>query len=266
MLKSVFIQTKTTCNSRCLICPYKDTYLGKPVKEMSGQLYKKILIDLGKDYEGEIGLYFQYEPLTDMRLPGLIAGAKLMCPKAKVIISTNAGLLNKEWRDNLIDDDGHGLDAVYFNILGGTKQTYEKMMPPLKWETMLENVREFAKVFKGDMFVNFVKTDENQAEVENLRKELPGSVGIVDQYWASDRGGTVKINKPSGAYTRFVKSDKECIPLRDRLYIYYDGKVPLCCQCWRREVIIGDVNKENLWDIYKSPKKHTRYEICQRCN
>ena len=260
--ESVFIQTKTSCNSRCLICPYKDTKAGKPVKEMSGELHNKILLDLGSDYNGEIGYYFQYEPLTDIRLPAFLAQADGICPLARKVISTNAALLNKDWREMLVR---FPLDVVYFNILGGTKKTYEEQMPPLKWDTMVENVNAFAKVFKGQMFVNYIKTNQNKGEVKNLRKVLDNKIAIIAEYWTSDRATSVKIDKPKGAKTRFT-TNKKCNVIDRRMYIHWDGTVPLCCEIWDDEVgIIGDVSKENVYDIFNSPKKHNNYDICRKC-
>jgi len=261
MLKSVYIQTNTLCNSRCIICPYKDTYAGKRVGRMSYDLAIKIFKDLGEDYEGEIGFYFQYEPLMDSRLPEFLKLARWECPKSRITISTNAQLLVKNWQKQLIDSP---LDCVYFNVLGGTKKTYEKIMHPLNWETTIKNINEFAKKFKGSMFINYIKIKENKKEIGALMKVLPNNIGFITEYWASDRNKRIKINKPKGAKTRFV-TDHNCNVIGKGLYIYYDGKVPLCCEIWDREVIIGDVKKQNLYNIFNSPKKHTRYDVCKEC-
>jgi len=265
-LVSVFIQTNTFCNARCLICPYKDTYAKNKVPNgmMSLELYKKILSDLTKDYNGEIGLYFQYEPLMDKRLPQLFKLAKKYCPKSRTSISTNCSLLNDEWAKALTECDS--LDYVYFNVLGGTKETYEKAMPPLKWELTIKNLNNFANQFNGNMYINFMKTNDNKDEIDSLRKVINKKVSIIEEYWASNRGGTIEINKPENVKTRYEKNENSCIPLDKRIYIHFDGIVPLCCQCWKREVIIGDINKENIYDIFNSDKKHTNYKICETCN
>ena len=139
------------------------------------------------------------------------------------------------------------------------------MMPPLKWETMLKNVKKYSENFKGVMYVNFMKTNENVGEIENLRKVLPKNIEIITRYWASNRGGKVKINKPEYSPTRFLKDEKDCEPIGKRVYIYYDGKVPICCQCWEREVIVGDVIEENIIDIFNKPKSYN-HDICRNCD
>jgi len=130
---------------------------------------------------------------------------------------------------------------------------------------MVENVNAFAKVFKGQMFVNYIKTNQNKGEVKNLRKVLDNKIAIIAEYWASDRATSVKIDKPKVAKTRFT-TNKKCNVIDRRMYIHWDGTVPLCCEIWDDEVgIIGDVSKENLYDIFNSPKKHNNYDICRKC-
>ena len=262
-LKSIFLQTNTACNASCKICPYVKYYKDKPVKKMSLKLLEKILTDLTPKYYGEIGFYFQYEPLCDKRLAEILKLAKILCPCSRTVISTNAASLNKVWRQRLVDCKS--LDVVYFNILGGNEETYEKMMPPLKWDNMMNNVWEFSKVFKGKMYVNFIKTNENKDSISELVSMLPENVSVISKYWASDRAGAVKIDKPRFAETRYKNKD-QCLQLNKNVFIYYDGKVPLCCHCWNREVIIGDLNKENIYDLFESDKKHFNYKICKECD
>ena len=172
-------------------------------------------------------------------------------------------MLDERWAKALIDCKS--LDYVYFNILGGTKKTFEMMMPPLKWERVIANLNNFAEQFKGKMFINFMKTNENKDEIELLRKVVNKKVAIIAEYWASSRGGTIDIDKPSNSKTRYSREVDTCIPLRRRIYIHFDGVVPLCCQCWKRDVVVGDVSKENIYDIFNSKKKHTGYDICKSC-
>ncbi len=227
---------------------------------MDNILFVKILNDLGKNYKGEIGFYFQYEPLTDRRLPNFLEAARFACPKARLTVSTNGSLLNEWWREKLLNN----LDCIYFNVHAGTKKTYEDMQPPLKWDATMDNIKKFAKVFNGKMFVNYIKTNENKDEAVDLFRMLPSGIGIISEYWASNRQGKVDIDKPRGANTRFV-TNKKCNVIGKGLYIYQDGVVPLCCEMWEREVIIGDVNEQNIYGIFNSSKKHTRHDVCKEC-
>jgi len=261
-LKSVYLQTTNFCNGECSICPYKDVYYNQPIKKMSQNLLFKILSDLGEDYSGEVGFYFQYEPLSDDRICSFLETVKFNCPKARTVLSTNASMLNKHATDKLVDDGN--LDVIYFNILAGKKETYEKVQSPLGWDNMLKNVNYFASQFKGKMFVNYIKTNETKNEVRDLRKVLNKKINIISEYWASDRLGKTYVDVPKGSKNRFVR-DKKCQVIKKGLYIYWDGVVPLCCECWEREVIIGDVKYQNVYDIFNSSLKNNDHAICRKC-
>lgn len=260
--EAVFLQTINRCNSRCVICPYKNTYMHSPMELMSIELFKKILSDLTPDYSGHIGLYLHYEPLLDSRLPGLITIAKEMCPMSCVAISTNAALLNEENVDRLCNAP---LDLITFNVNGGTKETYEKMMPPLKWDAIINNIKNFLKKYKNRKDINFIKTNDNFNESELLKEIFP-DVKIVDQYWAVNRGGSVKINKPTDVKNRFKSSFKKCSQLSTNLSITCDGSILLCCNCWKKEVVFGNANNSNIIDVWNnSPLKHYNHTVCKKC-
>ena len=246
--KAVFLQTKNTCNSRCIICPYKDVYASVEPQEMDINLYKKILDDLTPEYDGQIGFYLHYEPLTDSRLQELIDLAKQKCPLCQTWISTNAGLLTHDVR----------CDVVCLNINGGTKEVYEKQMPPLKWETMIENVTNFLKIHQGRVYINFVKTKDNDGTQQNLKDLF--HLEIVDDYWATNRGGSVDVNVDQSSLTRF----KNCREFETNLPILHDGTILLCCNCWQGEVVVGDANTDNVLEVFNKQKDHN-HDICRRC-
>jgi MoaA/NifB/PqqE/SkfB family radical SAM enzyme len=261
--ESVFLQTMNKCNSLCVLCPYKDTYIHSPTEYMPIELFIKILGDLTPEYSGHIGLFLHYEPLLDSRLPELITLAKEMCPMSCVAISTNAALLNDENIDRICSSP---LDSITFNVNGGTKETYEKMMPPLKWETTIGNIKKFLKKYKNRKDINFTKTNENFNESELLKEIFP-DVKIEDQYWAVNRGGSVKINKPPDVKNRFKYSIKKCKQLSSNLSITCDGSILLCSNCWKREVVLGNAHSLSIIDVWNNnPLKHYNHTVCKNCD
>ena len=260
--EAVFLQTMNKCNARCVICPYKDTYVHSPMEFMTIELFKKILSELTPDYGGHIGLYLHFEPLLDSRLPALITLAKEMCPKSCVAISTNAALFNEENMDRICNSP---LDSITFNINGGTKETYEKMMPPLKWDTTIGNIKKFLKKYKNEKDINFIKTNENFNESELLKDIFP-DVQVVDQYWAVNRGGSVTINKPADVKNRFKYNLKKCKQLSTNLSITCDGSILLCCNCWGKEVVFGNAHDVSILDVWNhSLLKHYNHTVCNKC-
>jgi len=72
---------------------------------------------------------------------------------------------------------------------------------------------------------------------------------------------------------RFLKS--RCQRLFREIYVRDDGLVPLCCNDWRGEYIVGDLNKETVGDIWSGPRfvaarkivlhEGRRYRPCLGC-
>lgn len=258
--QAVFIQTRTGCNSDCVICPSKKAFQKFGFQEMENTLFEKILDDLSDNYKGQIGLYLHFEPLLDERLFDFIDLAKKRCPLSSVEISSNGALLDKEKQKKL---SGSKVDLVYFNFNGGSKEVYEQQMKGLNFERSLKNIKDFRKIYSGKIRINFVLTNDNFHQKEEVRKLFPfPDFEVIDCYWAVNRVGNVLINKPSDAKTRF--SD-DCKQLEMNLPILATGDVILCCNDWMREVVIGNVRNENLLNLWRSHKKHYNYEICRRC-
>ena len=260
---AVFLQITNRCNSQCLICPYKDTYKKLPAELMSIDLFKKIMTDLTLDYKGEIGLYLHCEPLLDRRLPELITLARKLCPKAFISISTNASLLTGDNADKLCNTP---IDLVVFNINGGVKRTYEKLMFPLKWGVSIDNIKNFLKKYKKRSYINFIKVTENADETKLLEKIFPKET-IRKEFWAVNRGGSVVVNKPLDAKNRFKEKANICSQLSINMNIICDGSMLLCCNCWNKEVIMGNANNENILEIWNnSSERHYNHSICKKCN
>jgi len=261
--KAIFLQTINRCNSRCVICPYKDTYKNLELEVMSLPLYERILDELTPLFKGHLGLYLHYEPLIDTRLPELIRIAKEYCPKSCVAISTNASLLDEYKAERLLDSP---LDLITFNINGGKKETYEKMMPPLKWDVSINNIKNFLKKYKKKKYINFIKSNSNANEDKLLRDIFP-DVQIKSQYWAINRGGSVEINKPKNTKNRFRSKVKKCIQPDINLNVLCNGDVLLCCNCWKKEVVLGNAKEDNIINIWNNNSlKHLNHDICRMCD
>ncbi len=252
-LKAVFLQLVNRCNARCVSCPYESTHALQPGQRMLSGLYNKILDDLTPSYSGQIGLYLQHEPLVEDRLSLCITLAKHKCPQSSIVIATNGSLMTEERTHELINTP---LDVVYFNISAGTKETYEKLMTPLKWEQTITNVKYFIKKFKGKVIINFVKTEANVKEVPVLKTLFP-EVNVHALYWATSRLGSVDI--PRIGVSKFKVCDFVNLP------ILCDGTILLCCNCWKREVVVGNAYTDNILEIWQDELMQPNHAVCKQC-
>ena len=101
---------------------------------------------------------------------------------------------------------------------------------------------------------------------ENHIKSIGGAIWIGPE--------TIHIGKIMFVATVFSAANKNR-PL-ERLHVLYDGSVILCCQDWRKEVVIGSLNDSTITEIWNSDRYNwvrseiyrgssCNIDLCKRC-
>jgi len=136
----VRIETTNACNARCVICPHKD--MNRPIRQMDDALFDRILDECAAARCREIHLHNFGEPLLDKRLEHRIRRAKEK-GIAKVKIFSNGSLLTAERARVLIDA---GLDEIKISFDGATREEFEAIRRPLKFDRVVANVEQLVKL------------------------------------------------------------------------------------------------------------------------
>lgn len=110
--ESIQIQTTTKCTRRCPWCPnYK---LGE--HEMDTEVLSQILDKLvAVGYQGRLHPYLMAEPLTDERLPWIIASIRMRFPENVIFIYTNGDLLDERKVDQLWENGLSGMCVTLYD-------------------------------------------------------------------------------------------------------------------------------------------------------
>lgn len=104
IFNTIEIETYNQCNGVCEFCPCNKNVDKRKPKFMDEKLFLKILSDLKEmNYEGEINLFSNNEPLLDKRIFGFLRTAKAYLPKNKLVLFSNGSLLTMD-NVNLIVD------------------------------------------------------------------------------------------------------------------------------------------------------------------
>jgi hypothetical protein len=271
------IETHSYCNGFCTCCPYGKVKVS--MGKMSWSMYKKVIDEASNYKVDRISLYLNNEPTLDMELVKKIEYAKSKCPIANIHISTNASLLTEIVSLGLVNH----LDSITISVQGGPiKEKYEKCMVGLNFERCMKNI---------DFMLSLVNSGKYNLKIQNvLISNVIRDKSTIDfqrNYWKK-RG----IKFPDfGRYTSrasFLQKEKiskkknirGCalgqIPL-NHINIIYNGDVLLCCMDWKREIILGNVGKQSIYEIWHSKayedirdviynKKETNSNfLCNRC-
>ena len=103
-------------------------------------------------------------------------------------------------------------------------------------------------------------------ETTALRDEIEGNV----QYWLSrgvGAGSSPLVNRGGNVenYAELNYMPRACQPVRvceipyHKMYVLYNGDVVLCCMDWRRSVVLGNLHKQTIREVWDSDGyRHTR--------
>ncbi len=237
------IETTNACNARCLMCPHR--FMKRPVKTMSLNDFQKVLDNVMKNYPSikRVTLSGFGEPLLDPGLFKKIDYINKKYPKLKIDLFTNAGLLNKERADKLLQKK---LGRVTFSINGAEKEDYEKIMG-LDYNIVTKNVSYFLKqkkLLKKEFLVNIsmmvLKENEKKAQTFiEMWKPLTDSVRV---YYPQDWVGELKENLGEQKIP-YERKQWPCSAPWTHIVIHSNGEFLACCRDFNSQWAFGNLIK-----------------------
>ncbi len=238
---TVRIETTNACNAKCVICPHRN--MQRPARYMDDALYNRIIDECSKYNCGNVHLHNFGEPLLDKRLSERIRYAKQKGLK-RVIIFSNGSVLTADKAHELIDA---GLDEIKISFDGTTKAEFEQIRFGLKFDTIVANIKELVKIRdlkKSPLKIKVAccsTSDKNETirTLENCVDDF--SFGKVHNWTDSE------INHAAKSTIR-----KPCSRVWRTFTVLSNGNAALCCLDYEGTVILGDVNKASVFEIWNN--------------
>lgn len=285
----LYIDPSSLCNFKCQFCPtgYKSMVerAGYKRQILDMDLFKKIIDGLAAFQEplkvlrmNKVG-----EPLVNTNIAEMVSYAKNSGRVAYVDFATNAGLLNEKLSDKLI---AAGLDRLNISIEGVNSEHYKKFCGVnVDFEKMVEQIKYFYE-HRGNCEL-VVKIPSNYISEEDIHKfkEIFGDIcdrifvenltSIWPNFNINDESEDIRVSDES-QYGGEIKNRKVCSYIFYSMAVNADGTVSACCPDWEEKLIIGDLNKNSLYEIWNSEKlKELQYqhlqgkrfenEVCANC-
>lgn len=223
-IDSITIETATSCNARCIICP--NQFKPRPHYLMPLEEFEAIL----KFFPELLGVVLcgMYEPLIDVRLNAVLDIIEKCQPKAEITIFTNGSLLTQPKAQMLLSHPN--FKNLVVSIHGFSKQVYESVMVGLNRDKVYENVQNFMHLVgcnpEPKVSVTFVRIKQNIAELEAFRKFWKDKVDVVSDFEVENWRGAVPIENllyETPHYTR------PCPMFEKPLVIDAYGNIVRCC-------------------------------------
>ena len=257
----ITIEPNNICNLKCIMCPYKR--MKRKIETMSMRLFKKI-VDQAKELGcRDIHLTQYNEPFTDRFLFERLAYLKKNGMRSSFY--SNATILEKKTRGKILKTPP---DLIRFSVDGVTKKTFESIRIGANYEKVISNIKNLYKERneKGQKFpvieVFFTVLEKNKKEAKRFLKVWKGNCDFASLYPVDSRESKDFVGID---YKKF--KPYPCFNPK-RILILSNGKVVLCCVDIDGEVILGDLKKQSLKEIFNSKiyKEIYRSQVERRCN
>lgn len=212
------------CNRKCSFCPRSDPKYPHKKEFISNNLHEKLCSELKVlNYSGTIRYSGFVEPMLDKNIYNLIQMAKKKLPRSNIEMVTNGDVLNLKRIKKLFS---MGLNKILISAYDGKDQAdgFEKLC----FE---------AKLTKNQYIVRHRYFSEEQ------------DFGIT----LSNRSGSMENAEfKIKALTEPMK--KPCFIPTYTFFLDYQGDVLICPHDWGKKIVLGNLNKQKLIDIWFSTK------------
>ena len=173
----------------------------------------------------------------------------------------NGLLLTPDISKKLLDMD---LDKIKISLQGASEENYSVMRANPYYKRIINNIKTLVDLRDNtgsDLFIQVSTsiTNETKEQTDEFEKFWRN---IVDDFYSDIT--TFRRLRGVQKVEEFIKDhkiknerllrQKKCVDVRTRLVVHADGYVPICCSDFRREILIGNANKQTLKEIWNSPK------------
>ena len=218
------ISESGTCNRSCSFCPRSDPSFEDKKEFINDNLHEKLCIELKElNYKGTIRYSGFVEPMLDKNIYNLIKMVKNNLPNSNIEMVTNGDPLNLNRLNKLFQ---HGLNRILISAYDD-KETAEK----------LEKLCDDANLTKDQYIVRHRYYSENK------------DFGIT----LSNRSGLMK-NAEFKIPELEEPLKNPCFIPSYTFFLDYQGDVLMCPHDWGKKIILINLNKEKLLDIWFNKK------------
>ena len=252
-------------NFQCGFCPTGDRKLmkeiGRPLKTMDFELFKKIIDDLN-EFDNPIKvlrLYKDGEPLVNPNFAKMVAYAKQSNKILKIDTTTNASLLTPQRSLEIIEA---GLDKINISVEGINAEQYMNFSKyKIDFNKFVENIRFFYENKKQCEVVVKINGDilskEDKEFFIDTFKDIADGVYIehIMSCWPNfELRDGLEVNQEEGIYGQEIKEVDVCPYVFYSFSLNSDGQASLCFLDWSKKLLIGDVRNESVKNIWLGEK------------
>jgi len=256
------LQTHSSCNLACKLCPHPTLGLNKNKGVMSDELFTQI-VDEALEYDEfkSFVLDLQNEPLLDKTIEQKIRYIKKK-KNVFVGITTNGVNLTSNRTQKLINS---GVDRIVVSLNATNQDEFQTIVDTVPFSKILKNlqsslaVKNSSKVIKVSFgitannlisltkFIRFFSKTYVDYRLFSMNDRI-GQVITEDLLIENEQDKHLAYDKIAGSHTKICQ-----IPVY-AMTIKCTGKVITCCEDWNEDVLLGDISEESIFTIWNRKK------------
>ena len=244
MPRSIPVCLVEGCNRACSFCGLASIREGiGNYKYMSENVWKKLAWDISVLCpETRVEFAVQGEPMMHPNIVEIVKHFRRCLPKAQIQVTTNGRVLAKKMQERVEALFRAGLDFVVLD-------TYNPESPELCAEARQLEPPIIVRDFYDDL------APSGWSPWHNHKRKYRNLVCVMQDLGdrAGERANRVLDNQAGN--NKLSDALKEPVPhicarpFRD-LSVLYDGRIPVCCVDWGKELIVGNFMDSSLHDIW----------------
>ncbi len=271
------IENTNHCAYKCQMCPREK--LTRNLGFMKFEDFQYI-IDQFHDFKSEIHIHGYGEPLLDNLLIDKINIAKKKHPNSSVAFYTTLGVKKSDAFFAALANSG--LDYLMLSFYGYTKEQYKKIHGVDNFDLILKNLNTLSEVRKNkNLKVKLLVSNHLMKAQINSNIDEDMIYNWLYNQQIDELANISLHNYGNGReFNEHIDQSICSVAFGDRkkiLQITWDLKVIPCCFDFNSSIILGDLKKQSLQEIFSSKqyqkfiKAHLTnnlddYPICQKCD
>lgn len=283
---AITIDPCNLCNFRCNFCAMQSKQEQLPFRKqmMEWELFTKIIDDLSQFPEKlkVLRVSGQGEPLLNPRQPEMIKYAKDRGVADFVEFITNGSCLRPELNQKLIDSK---VDRIRISIESLDAEGYAGIAGVnIDFTTFLANIKDLHDRSGGKCEIYCKIVDEAVPTQEDRDRffELFGDIcdrmfiDNVIPLWSDFEEAKKLTRNTEGLHGQKLQNVMVCPYPFYSLLINPDGEVTVCCADWKRKLVVGDLTKQSMPEIWHGKAlrdfwrdlcrgNKNQYEMCSKC-